>query len=73
MTPQKKDIISLLQTRKNGLNAIKIATKLNTDVRSVKPLLIEMQTDQKIVSGLKKHNGALNFFERVYYTSPKPR
>ena len=65
-----RQILSLLESRPEGLGIIKISKKLKLDIREVQPQLIKLQREGRISSGLKKHDKQRPyFFERLYFTS----
>lgn len=60
-------IVGLLSEHPEGLDIYSITKKLNADIRSVKPLLLNLQEKNKISSGLKKITGKFSCFDRHYF------
>ena len=63
----ENDILRLLSKHPKGMDLIAITRELKADVRDVKPLMIHLQNNQKVGSGLKKFTGKLNYFMRYYF------
>ena len=61
------DVVDLLSKHPDGLDIDFIIKELKSDVRVVKPVLLELQDTNKISSGLKKIIGRFNYFDRHYF------
>lgn len=65
----KKRLVSLLSRHPEGLDIHRISKNLNVAIRTVKPVLVEMQNGGQISSGLKKiEREQVTSFERHYFS-----
>ncbi|MFH2023832.1 MAG: hypothetical protein ABIJ10_05985 [Candidatus Micrarchaeota archaeon] len=60
-------VVHLLKEHPDGLDIDTITKELNADIKDVKPILIDMQQERKISSGLKKMTGKFTIFNRHYF------
>lgn len=74
MAATQDDVISLLnKNKRNGIDMNRLVTKLDSNIREVKPIIIQLQNTHQVVSGLKKRSGSPMYFERLYYGVPNRR
>lgn len=71
MPATEDTIISLLHNKDKGMGVVEIAKQLDSDIRTVNPLLIKLQNNRVIASGYKKCGRSPMFFERLYFGLPK--
>ncbi|MBI5051330.1 hypothetical protein HZC08_01085 [Candidatus Micrarchaeota archaeon] len=62
-----KEVVDLLSKHPEGLDIDSIIKTLNSDIREVKPILVELQGQNKVSSGLKKISKQFNSFDRHYF------
>ncbi|MFH1306993.1 MAG: hypothetical protein ABIH83_05065 [Candidatus Micrarchaeota archaeon] len=65
------NILGLLKERPNGMDIFELSNELNEDSRKILPILSELQSRKKIMSGLiKLQSNDLQSFQRKYFVSP---
>ena len=73
MPTTEAEVILLLKRKDKGMGVVEIARKLESNIRTVNPLLIQLQNSRKIASGYKKCGRSPMFFERQYFGLPSRR
>ncbi len=67
--PVEKSILNLLNRHPEGLSVLELAKELSSDTRPIKLALINLQSTNKVSSGLRKLENKYKFFERYYFSA----